>query len=184
MSCETWQELVEQGDLLLCEDSRERLAAQRHFRSCPSCAERAYLLDPGWAVRRSVTQMPGEAEIAELKRSILAAGRTRELESAVRGAPSRVRVAAAIALFSVVIAAGALIRVGGPAKPTARVSNTENVAVETVPASVAATASAFGTVSELSLPAIGSLAPSAARVYDLGQEDFALVMVVHETLDL
>jgi hypothetical protein len=36
----------------------------------------------------------------------------------------------------------------------------------------------------LSWPAVGSVAPAAARVYDLGQQDFALVMVVHETLDL
>ncbi len=198
MSCETWNELASYADRLLREGSPERLSAERHFARCPSCAERAFLLDPSWAVSRttrttrtnrleppessepSAPSAPlerasfGSREIADLKRAVLEAGRIRVVEGAVHRRRAGMRVAIAAAVLSVLVAGGALLRTIGP-----------ETKIEVI---TPAAEEEFFAVSEvaldLSLPTLGSLVPAAARVYDFGQEDFAFVMVVHETLDL
>lgn len=201
MSCETWNELASYADRLLREGSPERSSAERHFARCPSCAERAFLLDPSWAISRttrttrttrtnrlepsessepSAPSAPlerasfGSREIADLKRAVLEAGRIRVVEGAVHRRRAGMRVAIAAAVLSVLLAGGALLRTIGP-----------DTKIEVI---TSAAEDEFFAVSgvavDLSLPALGSLVPAAARVYDFGQEDFALVMVVHETLDL
>lgn len=82
-------------------------------------------------------------------------------------------LAAAALTLSIVIAGGALLQSTGPFRRPAEPVLT---AGETVPRSWDA--------GQPSPQAVSSLLPAAARVYDLGQEDFALVMVVDETLDL
>lgn len=195
MSCESWSELLAHGERLLWEGSPERQAAERHFRSCPSCAERAFLLDPSWSVRRWTRSSESRSledssyrssEIAELKGKILEAGRMREFEGSVRRAPVSIRAAAAAALLAVLLAGGALLRTSGGAWQAKDDGNSEasvRGSGSTLPVAVRDSLFSAAAV-ELSLPAVGFLAPAAARVYDLGQEDFALVMVVHETLDL
>lgn len=191
MSCAHWSVLVRQDERLLREGSAEREAAERHFRACPSCAERAFLLDPSWAVARessspAVTAEVPRVEILELERKILDAGRFRDLEGSVRRAPLSMRVAAAAALAAVLLAGGVLLGTNGWSW------RTDLTGPQDAPASVGSPAIpidardffADAAAVQLSLPAVGSLAPEAARIYDLGQDDFALVMVVHETLDL
>ena len=126
MSCESWSELLEQGQRLLWEGSPERRSAEQHFRSCPDCAERAFLLDPSWSVRRWTRSSESESEsrshedssyrgseIAELKDKILEAGRMLEFEGSVRRAPVSIRAAAAAALLAILLAGGALLRTNG-----------------------------------------------------------------------
>ncbi len=192
MSCDTWNELASFADRLLREGSPERSLAERHFARCPSCAERAFLLDPSWAVSRTnrlgqsqqaeptepsdlaETTSFGSREIADLKRIVLEAGRIRAVEGSVHQRPTGRRIAIAAAVLLVLVAGGALFRTIGPATKTEVIT----------PAAAEDFFSISAPAVDLSLPAVGSLAPAAARVYDFGQEDFALVMVVHETLDL
>ncbi len=193
MSCEVWDELASHGERLLQEGSPERSRAERHFARCSACAERAFLLDPSWAVRRldrsgELHELErasfGEDEIAELKRDVLEAGRIRDVESTVRSHRRFTRVVVAAALFAVVVAGGALMRTAGDFWAPSSSRSTSFTAETIAPPRSSELLPTSGASIDLSLPSVGSLAPSAARVYDLGQEDFALVMVVHETLDL
>lgn len=190
MSCEVWTELAESGERLLREGSPEREAAERHFRSCPRCARRAFLLDPSWAVSREASSAEDSgrlprAELVDLERKILDAGRLQALDGSVRRGRRSIRGAAAAVLAAVVLAGGALLGTNGWSWRVLA----PDVAQSAVPGSLSVAPGErrdlFGSAAvQVSLPVIGSLAPEAARVYDLGQDDFALVMVVHETLDL
>ena len=208
MSCETWNELASYADRLLWEGSPERLSAERHFARCPSCAERAFLLDPSWAVSRttrtnrlersessepSALSAPadppewagfGSREIADLKRNVLEAGRIRAVEGAVHKRRAGMRVAIAAALLSVLVAGGALLRTIGPFRAAIAPESMATKAEGIAPAAEEEFFAVSEVALDLSLPTLGSLVPAAARVYDFGQEDFAFVMVVHETLDL
>jgi hypothetical protein len=184
LSCETWSELVSKGERLLREGSPERLWAERHFSHCPSCAERAFLLDPSWALNRLEKQSFTHAEIASLKLSLLEAGRLREVESSVRPRRRAIQAAAALAVLTLVVAGGVRWRIAGSfgASGESQVSGT--VTEARAPTALGERSRAVVTGVDLSRPTVGSVAPAAARVYDFGQEDFSLVMVVHETLDL
>jgi len=209
VSCETWNELASYADRLLREGSPERLSAERHFARCPSCAERAFLLDPSWAVnrttrtsrrtnrwQRSESSEPsapsdppertsfGSREIADLKRDVLEAGRIRAVEGAVHKRRAGMRVAIAAALLSVLVAGGALLRTIGPFRAAIAPESMATKAAGIAPAAEEEFFAVSEVALDLSLPTLGSLVPAAARVYDFGQEDFAFVMVVHETLDL
>jgi len=205
VSCETWNELASYADRLLWEGSPERLSAERHFARCPSCAERAFLLDPSWAVsrttrtnrlERSESSEPsapsdppertsfGSREIADLKRDVLEAGRIRAVEGAVHKRRAGMRVAIAAALLSVLVAGGALLRTIGPFRAAIAPESMATKAAGIAPAAEEEFFAVSEVALDLSLPTLGSLVPAAARVYDFGQEDFAFVMVVHETLDL
>ncbi len=180
MSCAIWRELAASGEALLREGSPERARAEGHFATCASCAERAFLLDPSWAVRRLPDAGFTAAEIARLERSLGDAGRLREIEGAIAPVRRGWRAAAVGGLLALGTMAGLLsIRSGAdrtaesPGAPEARLQ----AAAEAAPQEAGGRAG-------VSLPAIGAVAPAAARVYELGEDDFALVMVVHETLDL
>ena len=180
VSCPTWNELTSYADRLLQEGSPERALAERHFSRCPSCVQRAFLLDPSWAVSRtsrSELSEPasfGSREIEVLKRSVLETGRIRAVEGSVRERRIGMRVAIAAAVLSVLVGGTAWLRPIGPETKTEGIKPAAEVEFFVI------SGSAVG----LSLPTVAALTPAAARVYDFGQEDFALVMVVHETLDL
>lgn len=174
MSCKVWNELASAGEALLREESPERLRAEQHLAVCSSCAERAFLLDPSWAVRRSFGQVFEASEITELKRSVTKAGRLLDIERTV--APRRRWVRAAA--IAVLVAMAAVAGIVSSRTDSARTET--QVQVPEAPRPVRLSADGV----DASLPVIGSLAPAAARVYELGEEEFALVMVVHETLDL
>jgi len=191
VSCETWSELASLGESLLMEGSPERERAQRHFERCPSCAGMAYLLDPSWALRGSERsprlgrlEQTGfsESEISILKRDVLESGRMREVEVSVRPRRDRFHAAIAVGLLLVVAVGAALLRTGDSL--TVVDSGAPGSTEATVAARRGEVLSIPADRAGLSLPVLGSVAPAAARVYDFGQEDFALVMVVHETLDL
>lgn len=177
MSCRTWHELIALGDSLLVEDSPERARALGHFESCPACAERSFLLDPGWSLRRSPDAAFSSEEIEELELRSLREGRLRDLERSVGAGRWRSLAAAAVVAVGVAAIAGVMsLRTDAP-----KALNPEAaVAAEGLFEPVEPNIEAPG----LSVSAIGSVAPAAARVYEIGGEDFALVMVVHETLDL
>ncbi|MFQ5526026.1 MAG: hypothetical protein ACE5GX_07155 [Thermoanaerobaculia bacterium] len=180
MSCPVWEDLAASADELLQESSPERLRAERHFRECPECAGKAFLLDPSWAVRRMDDSEFDAKEISELQEELVESGRIRALDRRVGSRAARWRIAAAAALIALAAVAGMLanrssvVSTAAVADPIDTVEPTRAAEVRTVDSGLA----------DVSLPAIGSLAPAAARVYEIGEEDFALVMVVHETLDL
>ena len=177
MSCAVWSELVEAGDELLREGSPVRLRAESHFAECPACARRAYLLDPGWAVRGLGPARFSTEETAELERKILDSTRVLGLGKEMRLERSGRRRAG-------VLAAGVVIALA----TTAGLSLRRGAGEAPAPPPVSAAVELFGAdrsgSTVQSLPRLGGLQPAEARVYELGQKDFALVMVVHETLDL
>lgn len=184
MSCRTWNELTALGDALLVEDSTERARAESHFESCPACAERAFLLDPGWALRRSPAADFSGAEIEELELRSLRAGRLRDIERSVGAGRWRSLAATvAIAIGLAAVAGVMSLRTQTPPTPAPLASLAQE-------APVAAAGEFFEPAQPTlespgpSASAIGSVAPAAARVYEIGGEDVDLVMVVHETLDL
>ena len=179
MTCSTWSRLVSQGESLLREASPERDAAELHFASCSECAQKAFLLDPSWALRRpGATGPKGEAgfsssEIADLEKIVLGGRRLLRIDGAARREVRAVSLAAAALTLSIVVAGAAMFQY---TRPFRRPAEPVATAAETTPRSW----DAGGPAPQ----AVGSVLPAAARVYDLGQEDFALVMVVDETLDL
>jgi hypothetical protein len=186
--------MVAQGSSLLRDGSPERASAEAHFAACPECAQRAFLLDPGWALRRpgreDSTPVPGFAasEIAELENSILSGGRMLRIEeTATLRVPAANFAVAALVLAIVGVGAVLLQSTGlsrDPLEPDASGAFAGAPGAPAFQSVAPPSADVAREVAEPWLPAVGSLQPAAARVYDLGQEDFALVMVVDETLDL
>lgn len=177
MSCRVWEELAAAGEAVLREDAPERLRAEAHFRECPSCAEKAFLLDPSWAVRKLPAPEFGAEDLAEIQRSLARAERMRGVERRFGTRHPGRRIAAAAVLVALLGVAGIL----SDRSNSVEVADSGGFLVK--PGAEGRQGDPADEL-ELSLPAIGSLAPETARIYELGEEEFALVMVVHETLDL
>ncbi|MBT8491428.1 MAG: zf-HC2 domain-containing protein [Deltaproteobacteria bacterium] len=188
MTCATWQELTSSGARLLREGSPERQAAERHLAGCPECSERAFLLDPSWAVRPigSECRSPSEGfsgdEIEALKRSVLEGGRIRTVEDRVRRKRFAVNASVAAVLACALLAGGVLMRSARPGDGAVGFDAMSPAAGGAQPSGI--DSAVPSSVGGPSAPAVASLVQGAARVYDLGQPDFTLVMVVDETLDI
>lgn len=175
MSCSRWKELTEAGSELLREGSSVRRRAERHFATCAECAEKSYLLDSSWAVRRlSAPEFP-QSEIDQLATRATEAMRLRTIDDRMDQPATTVRrVAIIAALLVVTLFTGARLFVP------------QNAAEPELPAGTAAqflSGPAENQARSMSV-GTGGLEPTEARVYELRQREFALVMVVHETLDL
>lgn len=182
MSCDVWEDLCASGEALLVEDSAERIRAERHFEVCSLCAGRAFLLDPSWAVRNSAALDFAPDELNELKHRLADAGRFRELERSVTARGGRALAASVAVVAALAVVAGVMSMRSDSTVTQDRVVAENRAQVEASAPGDGAGDTRPGT--SLSVSAIGSVVPAAARVYEIGEEDFALVMVVHESLDL
>ena len=184
MSCPVWSELNRAGDELLREGSKVRLRAEKHFTECACCADRAYLLDPSWAVRRlGPVEFSGD-EAADLGRSILEGARLRRIDREVASRPPESSRSTLRQRAGMVAAGGALLFAAASGlvlRPSGGEKSAESLIQGT---QVDVFAPVVKPRTQQWLPRIGELTPAEARVYELGQKEFALVMVVHETLDL
>jgi hypothetical protein len=169
MSCALSTKLREQPEAFLVEDSPERLWGLRHAEECPACRRALLRLDPTLAVAPSVPEFESR-EVESLKAGVLNAKRLREMEASSGRSIRGSQIAAAVTLIAslALLLPGQLEETGG---------GSGNGQTEL---SRALTPSA----AEVSLPAVETLDLPRARVYELGDEDFSVVMIVDESLDL
>lgn len=127
----------------------------------------ALVLDPGLAVRSTPGAAFSDAEIQDLKRSVLDARRLRDVESATRRPVSHVlsTIAATLILGMVfVLPVGLETRDGAVGDPT---RDGLSMATEAI-----------------THPGIEALGLPGARVYELADEAFSLVLIVDESFEL
>jgi hypothetical protein len=170
MSCALSRKLREHPDALLVEGSPERRWGLRHAEECPACRRTLLRLDPTLAVAAPSVPEFDSREVESLKAGVLNAKRLREMEAfsgrSIRGS----QVAAAVTLIAslALLLPGQLEETGG-GRGDAQTELSRILAPS---------------VAEISLPAVETLDLPLARVYELGEEDFSVVMIVDESLDL
>lgn len=166
MSCPDWRSLVaarERDPHVLGTDPPGWSEALDHLDRCPGCAGEALALDPLLVFRRLPRTEPKPGEVEALATEVLAlvrAGRRAER------LPRRSGWWRGVAAAALVAAALALEPGAGGLRP--------------VPGRVVATLAA-----DLpTLPLLDGLEFPSARIYELGGDGLAVVMVVDESLDV
>lgn len=164
MSCPDWAALVRDREPAGAVEMAEWSEAVAHLRGCAACRRRALALDPTLVFLGCRDLTIDRAEVAELTRATYALRRVRSLEAApVPGAARRRAMAAGLGLAGVLLL---------PAVPT-------DPALEP-PAPPEASASA----NPIARPWIENLDRPAARVYQWGSPELAVVVVIDESLDV
>lgn len=174
-SCPDWRRLL-----------RHRLEAGRrepagwgdavtHLSTCRACRAEALAIDPTVIFVAGRTTDLERSELDEIKRSVNAVRRAREVEEAFArpvGVARKIGAAAALLAFLLLLPPAAvdlpdgLVPAGIPG-----LEELESLATGTQPSPVVS-------------PLIEPLDRPLARIYQLGQEDLSLVMVVDESLDV
>ena len=143
--------------------------ALEHLRECGACRERALIEDPTLVFVAGEAVAVSEAEVEAMVADVGNLIRARETERAADSSGRRVwRYAAA--------AAAAAVMVFLPTFSARQVTGTADTA-QVGPAPGA-------DLSESPAPMIEALDRPEARIYQLGEEDLSIVMVVHESLDV
>lgn len=174
MSCPNWSELLEQrerADRGLPSGWSEAIG---HLRGCGSCRSKAVRLDPTLLFSAQPTLQVTDAEVSDIVASVRTLRRARQAEEAV-GEPRRRWgrfAAAAAAIFLLVLLPNLTPRQAAPP-----LTDAPRLASEFV-------ASPGSIVGEASAPVIEPLDLPLARIYQLGEEDLSVVMVVDESLDV
>ena len=169
MSCPDWRRLAA-GDEFLRPGVASRRAALEHAASCRPCRREALRLDPSLAVAELPVADVTRSEVESIRDNVLALRRTRRLERDSRPRRPGARWAAVACL------AVAALLFGGE---TTDRSPGERAGVTRPPQLLSADYRLYG-----SLPLVESLEPAEARVYQLGQDDFSLVWIVDESIEV
>jgi len=170
MSCPNWERLLTEREAV-GEDSREWNDAVAHLRTCDTCRERVFRLDPTLLFRDLPEPRPGEDEgdrMVVVVESLLHRRRLRSrrwMTVARRAAAAAVLVAAS--LLALPARQGRDAKLPSEPSPAAQGGGFSRV----LPAESGGT----------SLQAWQS---SSARVYEMGTPEMAFVMVVDDTLKL
>ena len=178
MSCPDWGALVRERDAGATGESERLDAALEHLAGCRDCRRAALAADPLLVFRRNARAERAGAEAAgsvrAMQDSVLALVRASRVAPATRPERRRngFRVAASLALLSLLSLAG------GP-------RGTEQ------PTAARQTASALDSwiddtalSAEVAPPAVEELERLDARIYEMPQKDFAVVMIVDSSLDV
>lgn len=155
------------GDEVLVEGSAHRRRLLELAEVDAQGKRRALLLDPGLAARSTPTGGFSDAEIQNLKRSVLEARRLREVESATRRPVSHLlsTIAATLILGMVFV-----LPVGLEKRDDA-VGNLTSAGLSIAPEAI-------------THPGFEALGLPGARVYELADEAFSLVLIVDESFEL
>lgn len=169
MSCPDWRRLARDDDFLRPATAPRR-AALEHAATCPRCRREALRLDPSLAVADLPVAPASPAEIDAIKDNVLALRRVRRVESEAR--PRRVRARWA-AVAGLTVAALLFAPETGDRRPG------EGPAEARPAPLLSEDYRLYG-----SLPLVESLEPAEARVYQLGRDDFSLVWIVDESIEV
>ncbi len=188
MSCPDWRPLLAHRRAPDGEPPPEWAAALAHLEECDGCRRAAFALDPSLVFSRlaaaraagsALSARPDREETREIAAAVRMLVRARETESSL-ARPGRRR--AGLAAAGLVLAATLVLtthvarRTGLPAGAAPR-----GPFVASAPA-----------LDELAPPAADEAEPSLvdaldrpqARIYQLGQDDLSVVMIVDESLDV
>lgn len=189
MTCDFWRAHGKQRTDLLVDGSSGRLAASAHLEICPECRSRAFLLDPSWARLEEPNPDFSQTEIDETKRRILAGRRLSDVADVARVSDAEAAVSVSsnpkstaprntawLRAAAIAASLGVLLMFGVSRRPPS------SWAQRAVPVPEQALSAAAGLVPNFS--SIDPLLPTRARVYELGQADFSLVILVDESLDI
>ena len=169
MSCREWTRW-EGGDEFLRPGAPARRAALEHAADCPDCRRRALALDPSLAVAGLAVPEATPGEVEAIRANVLALRRMRDVERRPRKRWARARLAA-VACLTVGILLFA--EETGEREPGGQ-------AVSAGPALLLSEDyRLYG-----SLPLVESLEPAEARIYQLGRDDFSLVWIVDESIEV
>ncbi len=172
-ACLDWGKVAREADRFLSEDSAERMRALRHVEECPSCRRAALRFDPTLAVTHLAPAEVESSDVEAVKRQVEAMRRVRAMEIGRRG--SGLAHAAAVILLL-----GVGFMFAGPVR--------DPNAPATLPQITANGPGSFFDAgnrrSTASLAVVESISPSSARIYHLDQQDFPVVMIVDESIDL
>ena len=174
MSCPDWSRLAD-GDDFLRPGASARRRALEHAADCPECRRSALELDPSLVVAGLPVADPTPGEIEAIRDHVLALRRVREVEreSRRRGAPARLAAVACLTVVILLFAKETGDRGGGERQPG-------EAAVSSRPAYLLSEDyRLYG-----SLPLVEALEPAEARVYQLGRDDFSLVWIVDESIEV
>lgn len=174
MSCPNWSELLEQREQAKQELPSDWSEAIGHLRGCRGCRSEALRLDPTLLFSTQPTLEVTDAEVSDIVASVRTLRRSRQTEEDV-GEPRRRWgrfAAAAAAIFLLVLLPNLTPRQAAPPLTDSPRLASEFVAA---PGSI---------VGDLSAPVIEPLDLPLARIYQLGEEDLSVVMVVDESLDV
>lgn len=169
MSCPDWRRLAK-DDGFLRPAAASRRAALEHAAACPRCRREALRLDPSLAVAELPVAAATRAEIDAVKDNVLALRRMRRVEREAEPRRGRTRWAAVAGLTLVALLFGGETGDRSPgesttgARPAPLLSEDYRL---------------YG-----SLPLVESLQPAEARVYQLGRDDFSLVWIVDESIEV
>lgn len=168
------------GGLDLLEGPRREVVVA-HLRGCVDCRRRALEIDPTFAFSfLEAPEIDGE-EVDEIRRTVRAMRRVRELAGKAEGPRHRAKMTTAALL----LLAAALLLLPGEA---GRRLDRSSPAGESVDPQALLTAAAWRLASSPFDPPTASLIEDLdrpqARVYQLTEDDLSLVMIVDETLDL
>lgn len=169
MSCREWTRW-QGGDEFLRPGAPGRRAALDHAADCPDCRRRALELDPSLTVSSLAVPEATPGEIEAIRANVLALRRMRDVERRPRRrwAPARLAAVACLTVGILLFAEET-----GDREPGER-------------AAAAGSALLLSEDYRLygSLPLVESLEPAEARIYQLGRDDFSLVWIVDESIEV
>ncbi|MDH3743486.1 MAG: hypothetical protein OES47_00115 [Acidobacteriota bacterium] len=169
-ACPDWQRIARSADRFLAEDCADRRRTLRHMEACPSCRRSALELDPTLAVANLPAVEVSKSEIEAVKRQVQAMRRVRAIEVGKRRP-----VLSHVAVVMLMVGLGLFLpgRVIDPAGSVAQGGVGGGVLFDEASREAAS-----------SLALVESITPSTARIYQLDQADFPIVMIVDESIDL
>ncbi len=177
MNCSEGRLLMDsyRADCRLDDDQRRDLIS--HFSGCPDCRREGLAVDPTMLFLGALPLELERSEVASIRRTVHAMRRARNLEAAGSSPRSRMGRAAAAAILM-----GTLLLLPGSENRLEAPGADSQVASGRQPQSGWEELTRVSVWDSPSL--IESLDRPRARVYQVTEQDLALVMIVDETLDL
>lgn len=170
MTCPDWTRLRDSGDDFLRPGAAARRAALEHAEDCGECRRQALLLDPSLAAAGVPIAEATVAEVDSIVDGVLAMRRLRRFEDT----PPRRRVWGRLAAVACLTCAILLF-----AEETGDRSPGEPPVAGRLAPLLSEDYRLYG-----SLPLVESLAPAEARIYQLGRDDFSVVWIVDESIEV
>lgn len=173
MSCPKWHALLERR--AAGPPPREWPEAVRHLRDCADCRRRALALDPTLLFVAEPPLEVSDREVETIRRNVAALCRARRVERDCESRRGRLARPAAAAIVGAVL----LLLPTHTARPPIPSGFLQQAAGGATPFVVESTSA-----SEAPAPVLEQLDRRSARVYQFGEEDLSVVMVVDETFDI
>jgi hypothetical protein len=151
-------------------------AAVEHLDDCPVCRRQAFSLDPSLLFVAQAPPSVDDAEVGRIKANVHTLLRARAAERTshrVRRGLGRFAAAAAVVALMVLLPTH-----------TSRQALTAPAALPGLASDAGAIAASDAGLMEAPAPVIEPLDLPAARIYQLGGENFSIVMVVDDSIDV